>query len=720
MPQLPQQPAKTEQKQPLGAKRDALLEALDALCAHNQVVLSATTLTAGLPLQKGKLTPDLFIRAAARAGFQTRIVERSLDEISDEVLPVVLLLKDGDAALLTKLPPHGPVTLVYSRREVQLSREDLIKLYTGNAVYAMHGRLLPASEWFWPVLWGYKREWAQVIIASVIINLIALTTPLFTMNVYDRVIPNRAMETLWVLALGALAAFVFEFLLRGLRSYFIDIAGRGTDLVMSSRLFEQLQNLRLGQKQASTGAIASEIREFESLREFFTSATLSALVDLPFVLLFIGIVGLIGGPVALLLLVSVPLCLGVAYYLQAPLQRLIQNSWQEMSSRQGHLVEAVNGLETIKTIGAEGNRQSLWEKVVFRSAKLALRIRLHANAANNFAQMMQQAVMVLMVVWGAYRVGSGDMSMGALVACTLLAGRTMGPLMQMTGILTRYHQSRQALLSLNAFMLKEIERPEGKEFLGRPTLKGHIELRDVQFKYGALDMPSLKGVDFKVKAGEKVGIIGRSGSGKSTLARLLVNLYNPTEGQILLDGTEIRQINPAEIRRQMVLLPQKAVLFNGSLRDNLRMAAPLASDDELWSAIQLAGLTEVVNQHPQGLDRQVGEGGEGLSGGQAQSVALARGLLMNPSMLILDEPTAGMDTRLELQVKQTLRAWSKTKTLVLISHRASLLDLVDRLIVMEGGRVVMDGPRDEVLAKLANPGSVAEDSQIDPTRKETH
>jgi len=511
---------------------------------------------------------------------------------------------------------------------------------------------------------------------------------------------------------------VFEFLLRGLRSYFIDIAGRGADLVMSSRLFEQMQNLRLGQKQASAGAVASEIREFESLREFFTSATLSAIVDLPFIILFIGIVALIGGPVAFLLLVSVPLCMWVAYYLQEPLQKLIMNSWQEMSSRQGHIVEAINGLETIKTIGAEGNRQGLWEKIVFRSAKLGLRIRLHANAANNFAQMMQQVVMVLMVVWGAYRIGNGGMSMGALVACTLLAGRTMGPLMQITAILTRYHQSRQALLSLNEFMLREVERPEGKEFLGRPTLKGNIELRDVKFKYGPLEVPSLKGVDFKIKAGEKVGIIGRSGSGKSTLSRLLVNLYNPTEGQVLLDGTEIRQINPAEIRRQMVLLPQRAVLFNGTLRDNLRMSAPLATDDEIWSAIQLAGLTEVINQHPLGLDRQVGEGGEGLSGGQAQCVALARALLMNPTTLILDEPTAGMDTRLEMQVKQTLRAWSKTKTMVLISHRASLLDLVDRLIVLEAGRVVMDGPRDEVLAKIAGPSGKKDDAQVDPTRKE--
>ena len=693
---------------------DPVLSSLVALAHLLERPTSPEALKAGLPLEAGRLTPELAVRAAGRAGLSARVVRRQLGRITSFTLPCVLFLDQRDACVLVELKGEDRAVVILpetGRGAVEIPLAELARRYAGHALFArpelrferraelVEGR--PSGSWFWGTLARAWPIYAEVLVAAVLINMFALASPLFIMNVYDRVVPNNAIETLWVLAIGALTVFLFDFLLRTLRGYFVDAAGRVADVRLAGRIFEQVLGIKMAARPASAGAFANNLREFESLRDFFTSATVVTLVDLPFVLFFIAIVWLIGGPVALVPGIAVPLVLGVGLVLQVPLNRVVRRTFKEAAQKHGILVESINGLETIKAVGAEGRTQRSWEQFVQATAASAMRARFLSSFGVNFSAMAQNLVTVGVVIFGVYRIGEGLMTVGALVACTIITGRAMAPLGQVAGILTRYHQARASYDALDQVMGLPVERPATTRFLHRPELQGGLEFKNVSFTYPGQKLPALQDVSFAIRPGERVGLIGRIGSGKTTIEKLVLGLYEPDEGSVLIDGTDLRQIDPADLRRNVGCVLQDVFLFHGTIRDNITLGAPFADDHAVLRAARIAGVEDFVSRHPMGFDLNVGERGESLSGGQRQAIAVARALLLDPPILVLDEPTSAMDNGAENRLKQRLAQSTENKTVLLVTHRASLLSLIERLIVMDGGQIVADGPREQVLKALA-------------------
>ena len=693
---------------------DPLLDCLVELTVLHQRPMSAEALRAGLPLAGGRFTPELLARAAERAGFTARIVARPLDRIPDLVLPAVLVLRPdrGGACVLTARRSDGSADAIFpGTGSKHLSAAELQSAYAGTCVFArpQHqvddragdlGGMLRRS-WFWGAILRYRGEYGQVLLASVMINLFVLVSPLFVMNVYDRVVPNNAIETLWVLAIGALTVYVFDFVFRMLRAYFVDGVGRKVDVVVSGQLFEHVLGIQLKQRPASAGSFANNVREFETLRDFFTSATLTGLVDLPFAVLFLVVIALLGDLLVLVPLVAIVPAVIMGLALQVPLTRVIRANFAVAAQKHGVLVEAIDGLETIKSVSAESVMQSKWEQAVAVVAATGLRAHMLSALGINFTQFMQQIVTIVMVIGGVYLIADNLLTVGGLVACTILAGRAMAPLGQVAGLLTRYQHARMAYVSLNQLMATPVERPPGKAFLHRASIEGGIEFSKVTFRYPGQQQPALDGASFRVAPGERVAILGRIGSGKSTAAKLVLGLYQAEQGNVLVDGIDVSQIDPADLRRHIGYVPQDVKLFYGTVRENIVIGDRGASDDAIVQAARIAGVDKIVAHHPAGFNLPVGEQGRGLSGGQRQAVANARALLSVPRVLVMDEPTSAMDAATEQAYVNALLQFLAGRTLMLVTHKPSLLTLVDRLIVLDYGRVVADGPKDKVLQALS-------------------
>lgn len=692
---------------------DPLANCLVLLTRMQHRPFSLQSLTAGLPLVSSRLTPELFVRAAARADISAQIIKRKLDEISNLTLPTVLLLNDGQACiLLEKHDDHAKIVFPEAGAgEADIALKDLEERYTGFAIFVKPAfrfdkrsdmSFIPKPKhWFWDTV---KMSWpiySEVLVASLLINMFALVMPLFIMNVYDRVVPNNTIETLWVLAIGVGVVYVFDFVMRSLRGYFIDIAGKKIDVILSANIFEKVMGIRMEARPPSVGAFASSLQEFESFREFITSATITTLVDLPFLILFLMLIWWIGGMAAIPALVAVPLILLTSFLLQKPLAKVINETFRTSSQRQSTLIESLTGLETLKAIGAEGPMQRRWEQLVGHLGKLSLKARLLSAANVNAATFLQQLASVGVVIVGVYLISERELSVGALVACTMLTGRALAPLSQVAGLITRYHHARAALDGINRMMALPMEREQGKSFVHRADFKGTIEFKDVSFNYPEQPIAALQNISFRVAAGERVGVIGRIGSGKTTIEKLIMGLYQPTTGSVWIDGVDLQQIDPADLRRNIAYVPQDPMLFYGTVRNNIVFGAPYVDDRAMLNAAEIAGVTEFVNRHPLGFDMPVGERGEGLSGGQRQSIAVARALLLDPVMMILDEPSNSLDNRSEENLKARLGQHLEGKTLLLVTHRASMLSLVNRLIVVDGGRIIADGPKEQVLEALS-------------------
>ena len=693
---------------------DPLLECLVILTALLERPHSGEALRAGLPLVDNRMTPDLFIRSAERAGLSARLVRRKLSDVSPMSLPCVLLLKEGRACVLARLTDNGGAVVVLpetGRGVKQLPLSELAEDFAGYVLYAKpeyqydarsKNTEVPQNKaWFFGTLWRFRRIYYQVMIAALMINIFAIATPIFVMSVYDRVVPNNALDTMWVLAVGVIVVFLFDFILKNLRGYFIDSAGRHADVLLSAQIYQQLMNIKLSARPPSAGAFAQQLKEFESLREFFTSATVATLVDLPFVFIFIGVIWIIGGPVAFVPMVAIPIVLIVGFMVQGPLAKLVAEVQKEAAQRHALLVESIVGLETIKTLGAEGRMQRNWERFVGTAATSNTKVRALTFLGMHFTGLMNSLTTMGVVIAGVYRVTAGDMSMGALIASMILAGRAMVPMSQIAALLARYNQSRISLQTLDSVMQMPVERPKSASFLNRPELNGDIEFKDVSFKYPEQAIGALNNASFKIHAGERVGIIGKIGSGKSTLEKLIMGLYTPDQGAVWIDGADVQQIDPADLRRNVGYVPQDIFLFFGSIRENIAMAAPYADDYAIMRAAQIAGIDGWVSKHPMGYDWPCGERGEFLSGGQRQAVAIARALVRNPNILVMDEPTSNMDKGSEDMFMSRMEEVLESKTFVLVTQRVSMLKLVDRLLVLDGGKVVADGPRDKVLETLA-------------------
>ncbi|MDX1484312.1 MAG: type I secretion system permease/ATPase [Alphaproteobacteria bacterium] len=700
---------------------DPLLGCLALMTKLHERTQSAEALVSGLPLEDGRLSPELFLRAAERAGLTGNIVKRPLSGIPDFALPVVLLLREGSACVLARRPDADSYEILTpeSGGAQSLSAEALGEAYSGYAIFVrpeyvdddrLGGGALspPKRSWFWGTVFQFWPTYSQVIIASLLINSFALVLPLFIMNVYDRVVPNNAIETLWVLAIGAGTAIFFDFFMRMLRGYFVDSAGKRADTLLSAQIFERVQDIQMSSRPGSAGAFANILRDFETVREFLTSATVTAFADIPFIALFILVIYLIAGPVAFIPAVAVPIALIVGIILQAPLKSAISKTQVEAAQKHGILVETIGGLETIKSLNAQGRLQSKWEQFVAKTAASSLQVRVLALGIITVSMFLTQISTIGVIVYGVYLIQDGVLTTGALIAAVILNGRALGPLSQVANLLARMNQSMSALGALNNIMSLPVERPAGKRFLQRPTFRGAINFREVSFTYPGADLAALDKVSFSINAGERVAFIGRVGSGKSTVAKLILGLYAPDEGAVLVDRTDLRQVDPIDLRRNMGAILQDSFLFHGTVRDNIALGAPNADDEAILEAAVTAGVHEFVRRHPHGYDLMVGERGEGLSGGQRQAVALARALVRKPPILVLDEPTSGIDVGTEKAFISRLAPTLRGRTLVLVTHRASLLPLVERIIILDQGRVVADGPRAEVLEAL-NSGKIKVD-----------
>ena len=734
---------------PLQADRvsmhNPLIECLRIMAGYYGRRTSANALTAGLPVPASGITPILFLRAAERADLKAVMAERTLESLAIAPnLPCIITLEHGQACIIKKIKfPSGaapqklrgqdvaidPQTVFIvqfpeteSQKKV-LKLKDLKRLYTGYAFFirpiarsderAGPAEIDNAKDWFWAALKKNKILYKEVIIAAVMINLFGLAGSLFVMNVYDRVVPNNAFDTLWVLSIGILIVYIFDFVLKNMRAHFLDVAGRRADVQISASLFEQILGMTMTARPASAGVLASNMKEFETLRDFFTSATMTTIVDLPFVILFIGVIALIGGPIiALVPLAAIPLVVGVGYIMQKPLEKIIKQSLNESALKNALLFESLIGLETIKVQAAEGHIQRRWEELSEKSSSTSVKSRRLSSFVQNWAMFIQQLVSVFIVIVGVYQISEGFLSMGALIACVLLSGRALAPLSQVAGLMIRYSQSKQALVQLDALMKKPVERPKGKHFISMPQARGHVEFRDVVFHYPGQTTPALQQISFVIEPGERVGVIGAVGSGKTTLERLLINLYEPSSGSVQIDGTDVRQIDPGDLRRSVGAVQQSPQLFFGSVRENITMGHETAPDRAVLKAAEMSGVMEFLKDSSAGLDTQVGERGDALSGGQRQAVAIARALLYDPPILILDEPTAAMDPASENRLKKRLQTLCQNKTTILITHKGSMLALVDKLILIDRGRLVAYGDKDEVIRKLQarQYGTAAEDT----------
>ncbi|MFD1384863.1 type I secretion system permease/ATPase [Rhodanobacter aciditrophus] len=693
-----------------------LLDCLVLLSKYFNNPYTADGIAAGLPVNTESMGPDLFLRAARRIGLKARFLKRSLEKIPELVLPTVLLLKDKQACVLLEVDQKQRIAKIFrpesGEGEVHMPLDELIESYTGYCFFVrpqyrfdkrsqtQAGEERKKGHWFWGTITSSWRIYRDVFIASLLINVFAVASPLFVMNVYDRVVPNNAFDTLWVLAIGASVVYLFDFLLRSLRAYFIDVAGKKSDILISATIFSKVNNITMASRPKSVGAFAKNLQEFESIRDFITSASITTLVDIPFMFLIVGVIWLIGGPVGYIPLVTIALIIIYSMIIQVPLRKSVEEGQKTASQKNAVLIESLSNAESVKLNNAQGVLQQHWESAVGNIADWGIKTRQLAQSCSSFAMVAQQLTTVIMVIVGVYQISEREMSMGALIACVMLTGRALGPMAQVAALSTRYNQAKSAFESLNEIMNSPVEQPDEVKYVHRPRFDGQFEFDTVSFAYPEQEQAAVSDISFKINPGEKVAIIGRIGSGKSTLGKLMTGLYAPMDGAIRIDGVDIRQVNPTDLRRNVGAVSQDVTLFYGSIKDNITLGVPYIEDDAVLRAADLSGVSEFANRRPSGLDSVVGERGVLLSGGQRQSVAIARALLFDPNILILDEPTASMDNTTEARMKRRLAQAIQNKTLVLITHKSSMLDLVDRIIVMDNGRMVADGPKAQVFEAL--------------------
>ena len=693
---------------------DPLLDCLFALARSYGINATRESLVAGIPLPNNRLSPSMFSRSARRIGLSSRVVRQPLEKLREALLPAVLLLKGDEACILRSISQEtGLARISFSElteSDIEMPIAELAENYAGVAIFVRprfrYERRAPelgnirSRHWFWQTVYGGLPLYRDAMLAALLINVFALVMPLVSMNVYDRVVPNMATDTLWVLAIGALLVLVFDLMLKMARAFLIDQASKRVDVTLSTLIMERVLGIRMEARPTSVGAFSSNLRAFETIRDFIASASVTALIDLPFVLIFLLVVLWISPILSIPMLVGAVVMVVFALLIQEKMKTLAEATLRASAQRNAQLVENLAGLETIKVLAAEGQQQGHWEQATLFLAQVGARFKLLASSANHFSGFVQQAVSICMLVLGVYEIMAGNTSQGGVIAAVMLSGRAMAPMGQVVGLLTQYHNAKTSLSSLDGFMKMPVEREHEANFFHRTSFRGGIEFNNVSFTYPDNPMIALRNVSFKIKAGERVAIIGRVGSGKSTIQKLILGLFRPTEGSVRIDGIDLNQIDPAELRRHVGYVQQDSVLFYGTLRQNITMGAPFAHDASVAAAAELAGLSEFINSHPQGFDMIIGERGESLSGGQRKAVTIARALLNAPPILLLDEPTSNMDNTTETQIKQMLGNVMQGKTMLLITHHTALLDLVDRMIVIDNGTVVADGPKEAVIEAL--------------------
>jgi len=710
----------TMNKEEFSMNEDALLEIFVLYTKLFHKPFSKEALLLGLPIDGSQTlfskdaSKALFSRVAARAGLKSTLIKRSIKDMLSLHLPVILLLSNENVCILEEFSDDKKqAKIIYAEGdgiESWVDVEDLESEYLGFAFMlkkefqyenkASKTLQKKQNHWFWDTLKLSAPIYKDVLIASFLINLFVLATPLFTMNVYDRVIPNNAQETLVVFTLGIVFVYLLDLFLKVTRAYLLELAGKKSDVIMSSIIFEKVLDLKMAEFPPSVGSFASNLKDFEAVRSFLTTATMSALIDIPFAILFLAVIYYIGGVLVFVPIVTMFLIFGYALIIRKPLERSIEASHEAGAKKNSILIETLQNIETVKTMRMTGKRQWRWEEAVGEIAHKNLTSRMLSASIPTITNFLVQMNTVFVVVLGVYLIKEFELTMGGLIAVVILTSRTVAPMGQAAALITNYSDAKMSYDILSGIISKEAERPEGKEFVERQQFAGKIEFRNVSFVYPNTDVKVLDNVSFVINPKEKVAMIGRIGSGKSTIAKLILKLYDPTEGKILLDDIDISQIDPANVRRYIGYVPQDIHLFHGTIKENIISTEQHPSADEIIYAAHVSGVESFVKHHPLGYDMPIGERGAGLSGGQRQSVGIARSLMQKSSILVMDEPTNAMDQTTEAQLIERLKKELSEQTLIISTQKLSLLNMVDRVIVMHNGRVLLDGNKDEVTKKL--------------------
>ena len=702
---------------------DALLDCLVMFTKLYHKPYSAEALTAGLPIEPGADAPELFSinnakglfsRAAERAGLKSSIIRRPLSQISPLQLPMIILLSNQGACILDKFNDDRTQAKIIMPAEEAI--EQWVDIDVLNDEYIGFGFMikkafeytdetsrtlnLKQKHWFWSTLKLSISTYKDVLIASLLINLFVIASPLFTMNVYDRVVPNNAIETLWVFAIGVSIVYILDTFLKFTRTYLLESAAKKSDIIMSSIVFEKVLDLKMANHPTSVGSFASNLKDFDSIRSFLTNATMAAIIDLPFAVIFLAVIGYIGGGIVIVPIITMILILSYAYFIKKPLRQSIESTHEASAKKSSILIETLNNIETLKTLGTLNQVQWKWEESTGEIAGKSLKSRLLSASIPTITQLLIQLNTVMIIVYGVYLIQEFELSMGGLIAIVILTSRTLAPMGQVAALLTNFEDTKTSYETLNEIISQPSERPSGKQFVERPDFKGHIEFIDVTFSYPGADVPALKNVSFVINHGEHIAIIGRIGSGKSTIEKLILGLYEPSSGQILIDGIDINQIDPADLRKNIGYVSQDIMLFRGTVKDNITYRATHASDSAMIRAAQISGASEFIKKHPKGYEMPIGERGMGLSGGQRQSIGIARSFLLDAPIMLMDEPSNAMDQITEANLLNNLQKGLNDKTAILVTQKMTLLKIVDRVIVINDGKVFIDAPKAEALAQL--------------------
>jgi len=707
---------------------DALLDTLVLFTKKYHKPFSAEALTAGLPIEPGTEAPELFSinnakglfsRAAARAGLKSSLIHRPLKQISNLQLPMIILLSNQSACILDSFNEDK------TKAKIIMPAEDIIEQWVDiddlNDEYIGYGFMIKKSfdyedenertlhlkqkHWFWSTLKLSTGIYKDVLYASLLVNLFVLASPLFTMNVYDRVVPNNAIETLWVFATGVVIVYLIDTFAKFSRTYLLELAAKKSDIIMSSIIFEKVLSLKMSHIPASVGSFANNIRDFESIRNFLTNATMAAVIDLPFSIIFLAVIAYIGGSIVLIPIITMILILSYALFIKKPLKESIEATHEASAKKNSILIESLSNIETLKTLGALGETQWKWEEATGEIATKSLKSRLISASIPTITQLLIQLNTVIIIVVGVYKIQDFELSMGGLIAIVILTGRTLAPMGQVASLITNYHDAKTSFETIEEIISKPSERPEGKKFLETPDFTGHIEFKDVTFTYPGADIPALKNVSFVIQPKEHIAIIGRIGSGKSTIEKLILGLYEPDSGQILIDGIDIAQIDPADLRKNIGYVSQDVMLFRGTVKENITFRASSATDYATIRAAQVSGAHDFITKHPKGYEMPVGERGQGLSGGQRQSIGVARAFLLDTPIILMDEPSNAMDQMTESKLLNNLEVALSDKTAIMVTQKMSLLKIVQRVIVMHEGKIIIDAPKEEAIAKLQTGGS---------------
>lgn len=680
---------------------------------------SIDALLAHLPLPPGPLSLDRAAHALQQAGWRAAALQRPLAHLHDALLPAIATSRDGQAWLVVARALTATAEPGY--RIVLPGTDGLTAIKPAAELDALHdGRVLVATtdapaasappgaggHWLWSTLRKLVPYYRAALVAALLSNLLMLVTGLVTSVVFDKVIPNQAMVTLWALATASALSLGFDFVARQLRAWLIDHAGKKADLMMGSQLFHHSLGIRMEHRPTSAGAYAHQLGQVEQVREFFASATLSALSDLPFIVVFVAMTFVVGGPLGWVLMVAIPLLLGISLLIQRSLHSVMRDNMREMGDLHGLLVESVDGIEDLKAAGAQGRFLRRYEQGMAQAAQSSLRSRRMNSWTMSLSAVAQQAITMVMLVWGVYLIDAKIITAGALIASVMFAGRALAPLQSVVQLTVRYQGARAAIRALEKLMSQPLDRDRHRSYVPAQQISGRIALRDVGFAYpapaGAAAVPVLHQVNLSFVPGEHVAVLGRIGSGKSTILRIMAGLFVPTEGQVEVDGIDLRQLDPADYRLRVGFVAQDPRLFNGTLRENVLLDRPGADPRRLAEVAEVTGLARLIGSHPLGWDLPVGEAGALLSGGQRQLVALARSLITSPPIVLMDEPTSSMDAQSEQSFLAQLDHAARHCTLVMVTHRPAVLSRVSRIIVIDAGRVVLDGPRDEVIQSLSN------------------